>query len=391
MPNACGLSTAPQTAQAVDEACSTALEGLQGSPDLAMVFFSSHHGEAAKSLASIQARLGARCLLGCSGESIVGGDQEIEEQPALSVWVARWPWPINLTGFHIDVEKTADGYSLLGWPDDLSDADADASQSAMLLLGDPFTFPVDACLTHLNEAHSGLPVMGGMASGGSAQGQHRHLLNNQFLGRGAIGVLLRGPVGIRSIVSQGCRPIGRHMVITRGKENVIAGLGGKPPLAQLQELWEELDAPERDLLQHGLHVGCVINEYQDKFERGDFLVRNILGLDHDSGSIAINDQIRVGQTVQFHVRDAATADEDLRALLLADLHSQKTPPSGALLFTCNGRGTRLFSQPHHDVQALHSTYGKIPVAGFFAQGELGPVGGKNFIHGFTASVALFEN
>ncbi len=137
----------------------------------------------------------------------------------------------------------------------------------------------------------------------------------------------------------------------------------------------------------GLHIGRVINEYQEAFGRGDFLVRNVIGAD-ESGSIAITDQIRIGVTVQFHVRDAETADEDLRSLL-AELEGD-THYEGALLFTCNGRGTRLFSKPDHDVQALRDALGPLPVAGFFAMGELGPVGGQNFVHGFTASIALFE-
>jgi small ligand-binding sensory domain FIST len=210
------------------------------------------------------------------------------------------------------------------------------------------------------------------------------------LDHGAIGVLIEGPIGIRSIVSQGCRPIGRHMIITRGKDNIIAGLGGKAPLAQLQDLWQELSPDDRALCQHGLHVGRVINEYQGEFQRGDFLVRNVMGLDQDSGSLAINDAIRVGQTVQFHVRDSITADEDLRTMLQAATKSHEARPGGALLFTCNGRGTRLFPEAHHDARAICAALGELPLAGFFAQGELGPVGGQNFIHGFTASVVLFD-
>jgi small ligand-binding sensory domain FIST len=180
------------------------------------------------------------------------------------------------------------------------------------------------------------------------------------------------------------------MVITRGQDNVIAELGGKPALVRLQEVWDELDPADRQLFRQGLHVGRVINEYQGDFQRGEFLVRNVLGIDRASGAVAITDRVRVGQTVQFHVRDAATADEDLHGLLQLDLAAHDHPPQGALLFTCNGRGTRLFPQPHHDAQAIRAEAGPVPLAGFFAQGELGPVGGQNFIHGFTASVALFE-
>jgi small ligand-binding sensory domain FIST len=230
-----------------------------------------------------------------------------------------------------------------------------------------------------------------MASGGAGPGDGPLVLDGAVVAGGAAGVLLRGPVGIRSIVSQGCRPVGRPMVITKGRENVIAELGGRTPLAQLQELWQSLAPAEQALMQRGVHVGRVINEYQGEFQRGDFLVRNVLGLDRDSGALAITEHVRVGQTVQFHVRDAETADEDLHALLQLDLSAHERPPAGALVFSCNGRGTRLFKQPHHDARAVRSEAGAVPLAGFFAAGELGPVGGQNFIHGFTASVVLFED
>jgi small ligand-binding sensory domain FIST len=159
----------------------------------------------------------------------------------------------------------------------------------------------------------------------------------------------------------------------------------------LQELWQELSPHEQKLLQSGLHVGRVINEYQGDFHRGDFLVRNVVGFDPKSGALAITERVRIGQTIQFHVRDAATADEDLHELLQIDINAHEKKPGGALLFTCNGRGRRLFAQPHHDASVIRTEAGPIPLAGFFAQGEFGPIGGQNFIHGFTASVVLFED
>jgi small ligand-binding sensory domain FIST len=334
-------------------------------------------------------KLGVRCLLGCTGESIVGNDREVEQQPALSLWLARWSKPVQMDPFHLVVEETPEGYSLMGWPDALAEADPD--KSAVLLLGDPFTFPVDDFLKQVNERSKGLRVLGGMASGASGPGQNRLLMGEKVLDQGAVGVLLRGPVNVRSIVSQGCRPIGRHFVITRAKDNLILEVGGKSPLEQLQQLWQELPPHDQQLFRQGLHVGRVINEYQGEFQRGDFLVRNVLGIERQSGALAVTDRVRVGQTVQFHVRDADTADEDLHALLQLDLNAHERKPAGALLFTCNGRGTRLFAEPNHDAQVVRAEAGNIPVAGFFAQGELGPVGGQNFIHGFTASVVLFED
>jgi small ligand-binding sensory domain FIST len=389
MPFIAALSTAAETSRAIEETCQRASTLGEGQPDLVLTFFSLDHAPHAEQIAAtLSQQFQPRCLIGCMGESIVGNDQEIEQQPALSLWLGRWNQPVKVEPFHLTLEQTPDGYSLLGWPDGIGEADP--AQSALLLLGDPFTFPTDAFLDQVNNNHVGLRVMGGMASGAREPGQSRLILGDRVLSEGAVGVLLQGPMKIRSIVSQGCRPIGRHLVITKARENIIAGLGGKPPLAHLQQLWPELNKKDQQLLQHGLHVGRVINEYQGEFQRGDFLVRNVLGLDQESGAMAITDFIRVGQTVQFHVRDAETADEDLHALLKMDLAAHEQRPKAALLFTCNGRGTRLFSQPHHDARAIRQDAGELPLAGFFAAGELGPVGGKNFIHGFTASVVLFE-
>jgi small ligand-binding sensory domain FIST len=389
MPYAAALSTTRETLRALDEVCGRALGQLQAAPDLALLFFSPHHAETAQALAeTAQERLGARCLLGCGGQAIVGNDQEIETAPALSLWLARWPARVALQPFHLTAEQTPDGFSLLGWPDEL--LTGDLAQAAILLLADPFTFPIDAFLERVNEDHPGLRVLGGMSSNGRGAGETRLILGSQASAHGAVGVLLQGPITVRSIVSQGCRPIGEHMVVTRAQENIIVELGGRPPLVRLQQLWQELSPRDQQLFQQGLHIGRVTNEYQEHFQRGDFLVRNVLGLDRESGALAVTDHVRVGQTVQFHVRDAETADEDLHALLLRDVQAHERRPGAALLFTCNGRGTRLFSEPHHDVRTVRTEAGAVPVAGFFAMGELGPVGGQNFIHGFTASVVLFE-
>lgn len=388
MPFVASLSTTPDTAGALVEVCTGALEKLGKAPDLAIVFFSPHHTAAQAIATTLTERLQPRCLIGCIGESIVGNDWEIEHRPALALWLAAWSKPVELEAFHLELEHTPDGASLLGWPDSL--VGADVTKAAMVLLGDPFTFPIDALLQQVNTDHRGLRVVGGMASGIRGPGQCRLLLGDRVFDAGAVGVALHDTPPVRSVVSQGCRPIGKHMVITSGEDNIITQLGGKPPLEQLQQLWHELPPRDQQLFQQGLHVGLVINEYQGEFQRGDFLVRNVLGVDRSTGALAVTDRIRVGQTVQFHVRDAETADEDLKALLKQDVQMHPQRSAAALLFTCNGRGTRLFPEPNHDAAALRRELGDLPTAGFFAQGELGPVGGQNFIHGFTASAVLFE-
>jgi small ligand-binding sensory domain FIST len=202
---------------------------------------------------------------------------------------------------------------------------------------------------------------------------------------------MRGGPRVHSIVSQGCRPIGPTFVVTKAERNIVFELGGKPTLARLQELFPTLSAHDQRLAQRGLHLGLAMSEYKTSFQRGDFLIANVIGADQQLGAIAIANMSRVGQTVQFHVRDADTADEDLMHMLDAHRASHAEPTRAALLFSCNGRGTRLFPEPHHDADTIQRVLGRLPLAGFFAQGELGPVGGKNYMHGYTASIACFEN
>jgi small ligand-binding sensory domain FIST len=389
MPFAAALATGPDAVAAAEEASALILQGASTNPDLVFAFFSPQYATDAEAVSSaLRGRLAPRALVGCVAESVIGNGREIEDEPAVSLWAAWWGDKVTTDLFHLTLERTADGPSLMGWPDSLADVNPD--ESALLLLGDPFSVPTDLLLQRVNEDHAGLRVIGGMASGIRTPGQCRLLLNESIRDNGAVGVLLQGPIGLRPVVSQGCRPIGRPFVVTKGEENVIQQLGGRPPLVVLQELWQSLDDRDKKLFQQGLHVGRVINEYQSDFQRGDFLIRNVIGLDRTTGALAITDRVRVGQTLQFQVRDAETADEDLHALLQLDISAHEKRPAGALLFSCNGRGSRLFGVPDHDAATLIAEVGDIPVAGFFAQGELGPVGGQNFIHGFTASVALFD-
>jgi small ligand-binding sensory domain FIST len=227
-----------------------------------------------------------------------------------------------------------------------------------------------------------------MASGGDAPGSNTLVVGSTSYDSGAVAVVIGGGVRIRPVVSQGCRPIGRPLVITRAEANVIVELGGRPALERLREIYGDLPEADRQLVRSSLHVGRAASEYRDAFRQGDFLVRNVVGADPESGVIAVGDLMRTGQTIQFHVRDAASADEDLRRLL-CDTRGGAAP-AGAIVFTCNGRGTRLFDEPNHDARCVRDCLGPIPVAGFFAQGEIGPIGRRTFLHGFTASIAVFE-
>jgi small ligand-binding sensory domain FIST len=385
---ASALSTAPDAGRALAEVCDQALGALGGKPDLAVLFVSADRADACDAIAGrVCDRLETEHLIGCTAESVVGTGQEIEGEPAMSLWLARLPGA-DLLLMHLAFQRTPEGGAILGWPDSL--LHAWPAPASMLLLGEPFTFPADFLLERMNEDHPGLAVAGGMASGASIPGESRVILGRQVFSEGAVAVLLSGAVRVRAVVSQGCRPIGKHFVITRSEQNVIYELGGKPAVIQLHEVLVTLPAREQEMVRRGLHLGRVVSEYQERFEQGDFLVRNVLGIDPETGAVVVGDYVRIGQTVKFHLRDWQTADADLRQLLAAARDETGGKAGGALLFTCNGRGTRMFPEPHHDATAIRNALGDIPLAGFFAAGELGPVAGKNFVHGFTASIALFE-
>lgn len=377
---ASSTSTDLETSAAVGEAVARVSEGLQGArPDLVCVFCSPHHLPSCEVIPTILAEhLGPRNLVGCSGESIAGDGREIEDGPAMAVWAAHLPGA-SLSCFHSTFVTTERGQGFSGLPEAIEGA------RAVLLIADPFSYPADALLGAAATQLGGVPFVGGMASGGSGPGQHRLFHGDHVHDSGAVGVVIGGDVSIRTIVSQGCRPIGDPFVVTISDGNVIRELGGRRALDRLMEMVDGLSESDRELASRGLHVGVVIDEQKEDFGRGDFLIRAVMGVDEDSGSLAVGEQVEVGRTIQFHVRDAASADADLRELLT----TVDGDVSGALLFTCNGRGSRMFPAPDHDIGAIRERMGDIPVAGFFCQGEIGPIGPRSFLHGFTASAAFF--
>ena len=377
MPFAAALSLHPLASQAVGEVAGQVLEELGSSPDLAMLFVTPPHAGALEDAAKVvTSALAPAALLGCAAVSVVGTGREVEEEPAVSLWAARFGPTAHV---RLEAPLRGEGTTLSGWPDDLG-----FEPEALLLVADPFSFPVEAFYEQLAGRHPGLPVIGGNASAARGPGGNRLVLGDRVFSSGAVGAFLGPGVEVDTVVSQGCRPIGQPYVVTKAEGNVVYELGGEPALHRLVGMATS-GMPEEDvrLIDRGLHLGQVIDEHKLEFGRGDFLVRNVVGADRDSGAIAVNDVVSVGTTVQFHVRDANTADEDLQQLL----HGHHA--DGALLFTCNGRGVRLFGSPHHDAAVVEDHVGA-PTAGFFAAGEFGPVGGRNFVHGFTASIALLR-
>jgi small ligand-binding sensory domain FIST len=391
VPFASAISEHPITAHATGEVAGQALETVGVAPDLVVLFVTPPHAGALEDAAgAVRAILEPRTLVGCAAESVAGINREVEGGPAVCLWAGRFG-PVVPVG--LDVATSGGGGAgvgdvdgdrqlpVTGWPDEVP-----FDPAALFLLADPFTFPVEAFIDWFGQGHPGLPVIGGMASAAQGPGGNRLVLDGKVRVGGAVGALLGPGVELASVVSQGCRPVGHPLAVTRAEGNVVYELGGQPALERLVELARR-ELAERDVAlinAGGLHLGRVIDEHKAEFGRGDFLVRNVIGADRAAGAIAVNDVVELGTTVQFHLRDAVAADEDLRSLLSG------RQADAALMFTCNGRGTRLFGSPHHDASALADTVGEIPMAGFFAAGELGPVGGRNFLHGFTASIALLQ-
>lgn len=374
----------PSTDRAVAEITSRASGELGGvAPDLAFLFVTPHHaGDLERAVRKITGELGTRYLLGCTGESIVGGRREFEGVPAMALWTGSFPDP-HLESVHVQFQQSPDGHFFTGTPKVPDEA------STLILLADPFTFPADVFLRRCEEDYPQLQILGGMASGARKLGESRLIVNSNVYRDGAVGVLLTGGACVRPLVSQGCRPFGSSFVITKADGNAILTLRGRPAIEILRAQIADLAPDDRQLLAQGLHLGIVIDACKETFRRGDFLVRNVMAVNEENGAIVVADHVRAGRTVQFHLRDASTASEDLH-ILLREAREEGRPPAGALLFTCNGRGKRLFEVANHDVGAVAKEIGDIPLVGLFAAGEFGPIGGRNFLHGFTASLALFR-
>lgn len=385
---AAAISEDLDTRSAALEAAGEVGAGLGVGCDVAMVFGSFHHRAAfAEAAKIVRARLEPQVLIGVTTEAVVGGDVELEGSAGMSVLAMRLGGA-RVHAFGYDPRR--DGPLLndaaamrerIGFSDDLR---------AVVMVADPFSTPMSKLLptmTMCGGEGKPVPVLGGMASGSTQPGGNVVVLNEDAGPTGAAAVTISGDVEIGWLVSQGCRPIGRPMVVTKVHGNVIQEIGGQKPMSLLQEMAGELTEAERAMLSKGgLLIGLVINEYKERFGRGDFLVRNVLSADKQSGAIAVGDMPRVGQTVQFHVRDAETASEDLQLLLDAEELAAK--PFAAMLFTCNSRGEKLFGEKHHDVRTVRSRLDEPATAGFFAAGEIGPVGGQSFLHGHTAVLGM---
>jgi small ligand-binding sensory domain FIST len=377
-----GVSTDPDPLAAGVRAGQLAAAALNGEDaDLVLVFASGAHLAAPEAtLEGVHDATQALALVGCGAGGVLGCGRELESGTAVAVWAAALGDGARVTPFHATVSE--DEPRLEGLPA-INDA------RGVILLADPYTFPTDAVLSGLADQAPGVPVLGGLASGRTDQGDGALLCGEEVCAAGAVGAVLHG-VELLPCVSQGAAPLGPEATITAAEGNVIHELAGRPALATVERIIEGLAPKQRALIADGLLIGLVIDGGKPEYEQGDFLVRGVLGADRDTGAIAVGATVREGQVVRLHARDASSADEDLQRELRVRVQALAGgAAAGALVFSCNGRGRGMFGTDDHDAALIERELGGAPAAGFFAAGEIGPVGGRSFVHGFTATVAVF--
>lgn len=378
-----GLSTAPDPRRGADDAAAAALAGLDGAAcDVCVVFASGAHLVAPEvTLDAVGARLAPEQLVGCGAQGVLGGRREHEHGTGVSVWAASLGTG-SAGSFHATVHET-EGAVIAGMPD-LEGADG------VILLTDPRSFPADGVLHALGPQVPDVPVLGGLASAGLGDGSAALFHDGDVVDGGAVGLRLDG-VELVPCVSQGAAPLGPELTITAAEGSIVLELAGRPAYEKLQEVAAGLAGDEQLTLERsgGVLVGIVVDPNKPEYVQGDFLVRPLVGADPRTGAVAVGAVVHTGQVVRLHARDALSADRDLRGALSARAASMRGAPAGALVFSCNGRGQALFGVPDHDAGVVADALSGAPTAGFFAAGEIGPVGHASFLHGFTATIALF--
>jgi small ligand-binding sensory domain FIST len=378
---AVGFAEAADTGYAVAEACAEAGAGLDPDPDLCVAFLGAPHlADADSALELIAAELGPKRLIGCGTGGVVATRRELEAGAGVVVWAATLPGA-RISAEHLEAAPGID-------PDDLEIPPGSGEADLTLVLADPRSFATDALLARLERERPGMPVLGGLASA-ALDGNGVLLIDGEAHSGGAVVATLAG-VEVLPCVSQGATPIGPEIAITGAEGNVISELAFRPAADRIAEVVAMLTEGERaQIAEGGLLIGVTIDENRPEHGRGDFLVRPIIGIDREAGALAIGEQVRVGQTIRLHVRDAASADADLRGALGERARAlEPSGAAGALIFTCNGRGSGLFGDGDHDATAVDEALGA-PLGGLFCAGEIGPVGGRSFLHGFTATLAIF--
>lgn len=355
---------------------------------LGLVFMAPHFfAQARQILEILRVHAQVPVLAGCSSQGLIVGEQELEEQPGLSLALYYLPGT-EVKAFHFSQEQVEEANGPGYWR--METGVEPGQTNGWLAFLDPFHIDSEGWLRGWNEAYAPLPVLGGLASGDFTQQLTQVYLNGEAFEEGGVAVSVGGETKIVGVTSQGCTPIGDTWTLTRVEQNIIHEIGNRPAYEVLAETFNALSPQEQQTAAGNLFIGLVVNEYLEDFHRGDFLVRNLMAADPKTGSIAVGAFPRQGQTIQFQKRSAAAATEDMNELLAkarGELGENKI--YGGCLCCCNGRGKHLFGRPNHDAQLVQQRLGPLGLAGFFCNGEIGPVGEKNFLHGYTASLALF--
>jgi len=385
------VSEQPDLNDAIAE-CAVAIMTAVGDEalDLAIAFISPHYEDTYERVADLMAEhLGAKQIFGCSGGGVIGNGLEIEQRAGVSITAAVLP-NVDIKPFHLQVHHLPD---LDAGPDkweDLLGVTADRDPH-FLMVADPYSFPVQNLLMGMDFAFPKSIKIGGLASGASRPGGNALFLNGQVLRTGAIGLALDGNIIVDTVVAQGCRPVGEPMRITKSESNMLLELDGQAPMEVLRALFHDLPKRDQELLGHSLFLGVVMDELIDAPVQGDFLIRNVVGMNQGTGGLAIGEMLKEGQLVQFHLRDAETSTDDLEAVLSRYAgENRENDILGALLFSCLGRGQFLYGHPNHDADLFREKLGAVPLGGFFCNGEIGPVSGTTFLHGYTSSFGVFR-
>lgn len=377
--------------EAVAECASKITEDMDGEvPDLVVTFVSGHHAPSYREVPELVRKyFGDAMVFGCSGGGVIGDGHEIEQRPGLALTAAVLP-DVEITPFHIDDDSLPDGDAPPDAWVDLVGVQPDKAPN-LLMLADPFSMRGEQLLMGLDYAFPMSVKIGGLASGADGPGGNALYLSDQTFNSGVVGLAMHGDLAVDTIVAQGCRPIGEPMHVTECDQNLLKALDGRTPFEVLREMFDGLSPSDRELVQHSLFLGVVMDELNESPKLGDFLIRNIIGVDAQRGAVAVGESLKEGQTVQFHLRDADTSSEDLIAMLSKYVQGG-TPPadSGALLFSCLGRGVHLYGRPDHDTELFRESVGSLPLTGFFCNGEIGQVRGSTYLHGYTSSFGIFR-
>jgi small ligand-binding sensory domain FIST len=388
---ASAVSEQADLTRAVEE-CAAGVRSRLGdsAPDLAVTFVSSHYERDYDDVARLVGeKLATAMVFGCSSGGVIGGGSEVEHRSAVSITAAVLPG-VEVVDFYLDQESLPDLDAGPGAWEALVNA-SPGQDPQFVMLADPFSFPVQDLLMGMDFAFTRSVKIGGLASSADQQGRNALFLNGQVYRSGAVGLALHGNITVDTVVAQGCRPIGQPMRVSKSRRNVLIGLDGQPPLTVMKNLFKQVNRRDRELMRHSLFLGVVMDDLIEAPEQGDFLIRNVVGIDGRTGTLAIGELLKEGQLVQFHLRDAETSAEDLTAVLERyAMDNRENQVHGALLFSCLGRGQYLYGRPNHDSDIFRQKLGPVPLGGFFCNGEIGPVSGTTFLHGYTSSFAIFR-